>query len=92
LKGVIAHNVKAKSIRIVMPKLLWEYLILPAKSGLYGFASFFTILIITKLIIYLMGYLDLFIVEIEDVIISFLGFGILFLFRFVQNIKKALEL
>jgi hypothetical protein len=39
-----------------------------------------------------MGYLDLFIVEIEDVIISFLGFGILFLFRFVQNIKKALEL
>ncbi len=64
------------------------FVLKPIETGLIGFATFFTILIITKYLSYLIGTVEEFIVDIEDLILSAIGFILMFLIKFLENFKK----
>lgn len=88
MKGVIVHSTRTKVLNPVIIQLLLNYLFLPLKSGLYGFAAFFTLLIVVKTVVSLLGYGEEFIVNTGDVLQSSLGFVLVFITRLVQNIKN----
>lgn len=90
MKGVIIHKTNEVQNKALPFRLFLDFFILPFKSGLFGFAAFFTILILTKMAAYFIGYADLFRVNTEDVTLSFLGFALLFIVRLAQNIKKII--
>lgn len=64
---------------------LYHYVALPLLSGLYGFAIFFTTLIIAKWLGYLVGSIPQFKIDVMDAEMSILGFFFLFLIRFLKN-------
>lgn len=88
MKGVIVHSSRIRVINTLINQILFYYLLSPLKSGLYGFAVFFTILISVKAVVSLFDYSNYFIVNTEDVLLSSFGFGVLFLIRLVQNLKN----
>ncbi len=63
------------------------YFLQPLSSGLFGFALFFTILIITKL---LASFLNSgpFFIDFDDVILSLIGFILMFLIKLLENIAQ----
>lgn len=75
---------KAKNI---VNNFLWK----PLKSGSLGFITFFAVLLITKLLSYLIGTRDIFVIEVEDLTVSFIGFILLYLFTFVEQFKNKNE-
>lgn len=88
MKGVIVHFTRTRALNPVINQLLLNYFLLPLKSGLYGFAAFFTLLIVVKTVASLLGYSEDFIVNTGDVLQSSIGFGSVFIIRLVQNIKN----
>ncbi len=88
MKGVIVHSARTKVLNSVIIQVLINYLFLPLKSGLFGFAAFFTLLIVAKTVVSLLGYSNGFIVNTGDVLQSSLGFVLVFVIRLVQNIKN----
>ncbi len=64
------------------------YLVSPLKAGLSGFAIFFTVLLLTKLIVFLVGSQPIFETDINDVYFSLIGFGLYFLIRLLENSNK----
>lgn len=68
--------------------LAMDYLLKPVASGLYGFAAFFLVIVISKFFGNLIGSAQGFKVDISDVDISFLGFFFLFLINLLKNIQK----
>jgi hypothetical protein len=66
----------------------YKYFVSPLKSGLMGFSFFFSILMFTKLFGYVFKLNLTFDVDIKDVVISTLGFGLLFLYKLMENFKK----
>ena len=81
-KGEIAKRKKPFASGFV------KYFLLPFRGGLSGFAIFFSILIFTKLFAYVVGIHEIFEVDVEDVILSVIGFILMFLIRFLENFQK----
>ncbi len=88
MKGVIVHSTRTRVFNPVINQVLLNYFLSPLKSGLYGFAAFFTLLIVVKTVVSLLGSGEEFIVNTGDVLQSSLGFGLVFVIRLVQNIKN----
>ena len=65
-----------------------DYVFIPIKSGIFGFATFFTILVITKLLSYGIGTAEYFLIDAYDVLLSGIGFILVFLIRFLENFKE----
>ncbi len=76
---------KSGTKRVPLKAKLYDYVALPLLSGLYGFAIFFSTLIFAKWLGSLIGSLNAFSIEVEDVAMSTLGFFFLFLIRFLKN-------
>jgi membrane-anchored protein YejM (alkaline phosphatase superfamily) len=68
-----------------------NYFLIPTKSGIFGFATFFTILVITKLLSFAIGTAEQFTIDIYDVLLSGIGFILVFLIRFLENFKEDFE-
>ncbi|MCH8943103.1 MAG: hypothetical protein IIA48_11780 [Bacteroidetes bacterium] len=64
---------------------LHNYFIAPVFSGIYGFAIFFTTLIMVKGLGTFVGSIPEFNIELVDAEMSILGFVFLFLIRFLKN-------
>ena len=88
MKGVIVTESNTKIGENSVFSHLVNFLIEPFKSGLYGFAGFFTVIIITKGISYLIGFSQEYIISSEDVLFSLLGLVIVFLIKLSENIKE----
>ena len=88
MKGVIVHSARTRVVIPAINQIFLNFFLLPLKSGLYGFATFFTFIIAAKTVISLLGYSEEFIVNTGDVLQSLLGFGLVFIIRLVQNIKN----
>lgn len=64
-----------------------KFFLIPFQAGLFGFASFFTTVIVAK-------YLGSFIqgleysIEVEDVYLASIGFILVFLIKILENFKK----
>ena len=69
-------------------KLLVNYVLNPIKSGIFGFSAFFSILLITKLFSYWIGTYNEFTIDLDDVLLSVIGFILVFLIKFLENFKQ----
>ncbi len=87
MKGVILSKSHAKTGGNILYFYLISFFFKPFVSGLYGFAAFFTVLIFTKGITYLLGFSEQYIVGSDDVLFSILGFVFVFLIKLFDNIK-----
>lgn len=67
---------------------LKNYVINPFRSGLFGFAAFFSILIATKLFSYWIGTYSFFTVDADDVTLSAIGFVLVAIIKFLENFKQ----
>lgn len=78
------HPLKAADSFFVSIK---KYFLIPIQSGLFGFAAFFTTVIIAK---YFGSFFQSFefAIDIEDVYLSSLGFFLVFLIKILENFKK----
>ncbi|MFC2102838.1 hypothetical protein ACFLSS_00250 [Bacteroidota bacterium] len=87
MKGAIISEPTTKVEESSTYSFLTSFILEPFKSGLFGFACFFTVLIITKGISYLMGFSTEYIVISEDALFSLLGLVIVFIIKLTENIK-----
>ncbi len=71
----------------VLKNLLLKFLWLPFKSGLGGFATFFSVLLFTKFFAYLIGAQDTFEIDFGDILLSSIGFVLMFLIKFLENFR-----
>ena len=88
MKGVILSKSHIKIGGNIIYYYLISFLFKPFVSGLYGFAAFFTVLIFTKGITYLIGFTEQYIVSSDDVLFSILGFVLVFLIKLFDCIKQ----
>ncbi len=70
------------------PSYFRVLLIEPLSNGLYGFALFFSILLLTKALSSFLGVQKGFEVDLGDVLLSFIGFLLLFLVKVLENIGR----
>lgn len=68
---------------------LSKFIVKPFAAGLYGFASFFLIIIISKYLGTVIGSVASFKVDISDVQLSFLGFFFVFLINVLKNVQET---
>jgi hypothetical protein len=64
-----------------------NYILKPIKAGILGFTSFLVVLILTKLISVIIGTVTSFQLEMDDILLSSIGFILLFLIRFLENFR-----
>ena len=64
---------------------LKKYVMLPLKAGLYGFTLVFTVILLVKLLSFLLGINEVFNLDIMDVMLSSVGFFLLFLIYILKN-------
>jgi len=65
-----------------------SFFLLPFINGLFGFTLFFTILFLTKSFSSWIGSIEVFTIDIEDVVLSSIGFILLFLIKFLENFAE----
>lgn len=78
-KGEVASFSLAQTLR--------DFIIQPVKAGLIGFVTFISILISIKYISSLLNVNENFFVDLDDIYVSFVGFVLMFLVRFIENFK-----
>ncbi len=66
---------------------LLKYIFYPIRAGLFGFSLFFTTIFLSKYIGYIVKNSSQFIIDINDVILSLLGFILLWLIKLLENFK-----
>ncbi len=69
--------------------ILINYVIIPSSYGLYGFAAFFSVLIITKFFVLIFDDRALFTTNIGDILLSIIGFIIAYVLKLIENSKKT---
>lgn len=67
---------------------LLRFFLIPFRSGLLGFSTFFSILLVTKLLGFLLGTREVFNIDMEDLLLSMVGFILVFLIRLLENFKE----
>jgi len=68
----------------------WTALIVkPIQGGLFGFATFFIVVIFTKLLSSAINPDSVFVVEIDDVYLSLIGFVLSFLIKLLENFRSV---
>ena len=88
MKGVILSEKEKAANKSGFLLTLKYYVLVPLQNGIAGFALFFLILLLSKYVATLLGSAEEFVVGIEDVILSLLGFGLFFLIKFLDNFKE----
>lgn len=90
MKHISAGGVETKLYGVgARPFSIKNYLLQPIKSGLFGFSIFITILLLVKLFSYVIGTYNYLTIEMTDIELSFIGFVLLFLIRFLENFKET---
>ncbi len=65
-----------------------NFFVLPFSNGVFGFALFFTILLLTKFIAFGIGSIPKFIIDMDDVVLSLIGFVLMGLIKLLENFQK----
>ncbi len=60
----------------------------PIIAGLYGFATYFFVLLIVKMIQYYFGFSANLKMDINDLSLASIGFVLFFLIKLLQNLRK----
>lgn len=83
VKGQPEESIKIKY------RILLIYIFYPIRSGLFGFSLFFTTIFISKYIGYFVNNTEEFYIDMNDVILSLLGFVLLWLIKLLENLKST---
>ncbi len=67
---------------------LKNYVLNPIKLGIFGFMAFFSILLVTKIVSYWIGTYEDFSIDLNDALLSAVGFILVFLIKFLENFKE----
>jgi hypothetical protein len=65
-----------------------KYLIKPVTGGILGYLGFFTLLMLSKYLGYLIGNRASFQIDITDLLISLMGFAFIFIIKLRENTKE----
>ncbi len=84
MKAIISEKTKENSISHFK-----TFFIEPVSNGLFGFALFFTILLLTKGLASILGIQKVFTIDFDDVILSSIGFILLFLIKLLENVGRV---
>ena len=87
MKGAILYKAYQKEENHTLLSFFVRFLFEPFKSGLFGFAAFFTVLIFTTGMSYLLGITNEWLINSDDVLFSLLGFVIVYIIKLSENIK-----
>ncbi|MBU0561475.1 MAG: hypothetical protein KJ799_05620 [Bacteroidetes bacterium] len=89
MKGIsLKHTVQTEQKSAASLDFMKNYVLYPLRSGLFGFSTFFAVLIFTKLLSYWIGTYEEFVVDLDDVFLSSIGFVLVFLIKFLENFKE----
>lgn len=89
LENVTKINQKNNTeIKSSVNKKIIKYIFSPFLAGLYGFAAFFTIVILTEFFAFHLGNNEHFSVDMDDIMLSSLGFICFFLISLIKNYNK----
>lgn len=69
-------------------EIIKDYFLVPAWGGLLGFTLFFMILTMLKIFSYIMGNQTDLTIDLTDLLISFIGFVLLFSVRILEKFQK----
>lgn len=69
--------------------ILTHYVLIPLRSGIGGFIVFFLVLAVSKMLGYLAGSVNTWEIDSSDILLSLLGFFLLFLIKFLENFKEG---
>jgi len=89
METIVTNRAKVKEAAEVKGFSFKEMVLMPLKSGILGFTTFFTILAITKYLSYIIGSTNVFTIDIEDIMLSFVGFILVALIRLLENFKES---
>lgn len=65
-----------------------NFIIKPLFAGLYGYAIFFTVIIICKAMGCYVGTVNQFIIDSGDSLLALIGFVLMFMIRFMENFSR----
>jgi len=85
MKGVISSKLEGLNNRHEPKSILLNYIVYPIRSGVFGFISFFIILTIAKYFGSILGASAPFKIDWEDMLLSLMGFVLVFLIKFLEN-------
>lgn len=89
MKDVISTPAaKAEKGSVEFKSFLSLYVLHPLRGGLWGFLIFFVLLLMVKYLGYFIGSQNEFLVDETDLILSMVGFILVFLIRFLENFKE----
>ena len=89
MKGVIIPNLAIIRRKNPLFRVFSTYFLIPFRSGLFGFAIFFTALLLVKTFLFFVSNQNYFIVNVGDVALSLIGFASFYLIRIFQNFKSG---
>lgn len=87
MKGAILYKSTHKEENRNLLYFFIRFLFEPFKSGLFGFAAFFTVLIFATGMSYVFGITKEWYINSDDVLFSLLGFVIVYFIKLSENIK-----
>ena len=92
MRGVVVTKVGSeREKKDNLASILKEFLYKPFLSGIFGYIGFFTLLIISKYLGYLIGNRVSLQIDHTDLFLSLMGFAFIFVLKLKENIKgKAL--
>lgn len=94
MRGAVVHRIgvkKENKVNLNLTGVFKKYLLKPLTGGILGYLSFFTLLIISKYLGFLIGNSGSFKIDLIDLLISFLGFAFIFVIKLKENIKGKIS-
>ena len=89
MRGVILTKVRVETEkRNNLKRFIKYYLLKPLLAGISGYLVFFTLLIISNYLGYLIGNRTSFQIDFTDLLLSLLGFVFIFIIRLKENTKR----
>jgi len=88
MRGAIVTKVSIeKEKKVNLTDFLKIYILKPFTSGILGYLVFFTLLIISKYLGYLIGNRSSFQIDFTDLLLSLLGFAFIFVVKLKESTK-----
>lgn len=88
LKSTFDYELKTNDSKLL--HRFMNFAVTPFYWGMFVFAIFFSVILITKLIFYFLSEKSIFSLNIYDVLFSLIGFGFGFIIEFTIKMRKEL--
>ncbi len=88
MKGVLFSKLEATKDGKSTRTFILRYILFPVRSGILGFISFFVVLSTAKYFGWLLGTTMSFEIDGEDMMLSSMGFILVFLIKFLENFNE----